>query len=269
MLEDKFKFTRANIVLIIINCILVIFVILAAVQLIIGLKNTGGEVPELKTTAGKSSTLSADATSTTTTESTTTTTKKHGNDSSPYYDIDVYSILNKELVEKQNLTRDEKVELGKEYFKIYEGLLVPSDDDFINVNHLLSKVKPGESDKITVNGHDYGIIYDGRNLFKSIFESDAIGKFDYVTFNNVSPIYVSIDNSSYYKLGGDTKKTYVVNSYEYEKTSDNSYKVKILYTNTNTDSKTPDYKSGYVSMKYNEDAKKWKSDGFEFPNEDK
>lgn len=266
MLEDKFKFTRANIVLIVINSILVIFVILASIQLIISLKSNEGEIPELKTTAGKSSTLSADATSTTTTESTTISTKKVGNDSSPYYDIDVYSIINKELVEKKDLTKDERIELGKQYFKIYEGLLVPSDDDFVNVNHLLSKVKAGESDKITVNGHDYGIIYNGQKIFESIFEADVLFRLNYIKFNDVSPLYINSSTSTYYKLGGDTKKSYIVDSYEYRRTGENTFKVNVIYTLA--DSKSKVYKTAYVGLKYNENEKKWKSDSFEFPNED-
>ena len=267
MLEDKFKFTRANIILIVINCILVIFVILASIQLITSLKSNEGEIPELKTTAGKSSTLYADATSSTTTESTTTTTKKIGNESSPYYNIDVYSILNKELVEKKNLTQDEMIELGKEYFKIYEGLLVPSDDDFVNVNHLLSKAKPGEYDKVSVDGRDYGIIYDGENLLKSIFEYDVITKLEYVKINEVSPIYKDINTRNYYKLGGSTKKSYEVAQFSFQRVDTVTFRIKIIYKDV--DVKNAAYESGYVSVRYNDNENKWKSSGFEFPNEDK
>ena len=266
MLEDKFKFTRANIILIIINCILVIFVILASIQLIISLKSNEGEIPELKTTAGKSSTLSADATSSTTTESTTTTTKKVGNENSPYYDIDVYSILNKELVEKKDLTKDEKIELCKQYFKIYEGLLVPSDDDFVNVNHLISKAKPGEKDKITINGHDYGIIYDGDKLFKSIFSENVINRLRLIKFDGVATIRYDYKENTYYKLGGNDKKTYEIVDYEFQ-TSSNSIKLRIIYKDV--DKKNSSYESGYVGIAYDTNEKKWKSDAISFPNEDK
>ena len=266
MLEDKFKFTRANIVLIVINSILVIFVILAAVQLIISLKNTEGEIPELKTTVGKSSTLYADATSTTTTESTTTTTKKKGNETSPYYDIDVYSILNKDLVEKKDLSKDEMIELCKGYFKIYEGLLVPSDDDFVNINHLLSKAKDGDKDKIKVDGRDYGIIYDGEKLFDSIFTTEVVNKLKSIKFDGIATLRYDYSNFAYYKLGGTTPKSYEVVTYEFQRNAD-SIKLKITYKDT--DKKNAAYESGYVGIIYDTTEKKWKSNYVSFPNEDK
>ena len=58
-----------------------------------GLSTSTGNMTAAVAKSATTITLSADATSTTTTEeTTTTTTKKRGNDNSPYYDIDVYSI---------------------------------------------------------------------------------------------------------------------------------------------------------------------------------
>jgi hypothetical protein len=267
MLEDKFKLTRANIILIVINVILVLFVIAAAVELIISLKDSSGEIPELKTTAGKSSTLVADGTSTTTTESTTTTTKKQGHDNSPYYDINPYEILNKELLEKTTLTMEETQELGEEYFKIYEGLILTGDDDFVNINHLLSKVKSGEKDKITKDGHDYGIIYNGKSVLESIFTNEAINSIRAISFNGVKPIYYNMTNYEYYKMGGNQQRTYEIVRFDYRTTgSENERRIKITYKDLNDKSGT--YKSGYVSIKYINEEKKWKSNGIDFPNKD-
>ena len=132
MLQDKFKLSKMNIVLIVLNVLLVTLVIVASIQLITSLKDTSHEIPDLETTVGKSSTREADATTTTYSETTTTTTKKRGNETSPYYDIDLGSILDEELVTKQQLSQEEKVKLGAQYFKVLEGVYEGSDDDLIN-----------------------------------------------------------------------------------------------------------------------------------------
>ena len=267
MLEDKFKLTRANITLIVINCILVVFVILAAVQLIFSLKDNSGEIPELKTTAGKSSTLVADGTSTTSIETTTTTTKKIGNENSPYYDIDIYSILNKDLLENENINKDEKIELGKQFFTILDGIVNPSNDDFINISYLLTKVKPGETDKINVNGKDYGIIYNGTNLMKSIMDAGAIEHIKKIKINEIPVIYYNEQNKNYYKISGDNKiNDYKIINYEFNTPGQKQYSLKIIYTNPNE--KGSDYKSASIKLQYTYVKKCWEIIEFKFPYED-
>ena len=267
MLEDKFKLTRANITLIVINCILVVFVILAAVQLIFSLKDKSGEIPELKTTAGKSSTLVADGTSTTSIETTTTITKKIGNENSPYYNIDIYSILNKDLLEKENISKEEKIELGKQFLTILDGILNPSNDDLINVSYLLTKVKPGEKDKISVNGKDYGIIYNSEEFLKSIMSDNMIYKLKEYTINEIPVVYYNEENREYYKISGDNKiNNYKIINYEYQNVGQREYSLKIIYTNP--DEKASSYKSAFVKLQYTYTKNCWEISDFNFPYED-
>ena len=269
MLEDKFKFTRANIILIVINIVLVLFVIWASVQLIISLKDSSGEIPELKTTQGKSSTKVADATSTTTTETTTTTTKKQGNSTSPYYDADIYTIIDKELMEKENITKDEKITLGKQYFKVLEGLLEGSDDDLINVTHLLRTAKDGEKDKISVNGHDYGIIYGGEKFLNTFLSSNALAKIQTLKKDGVKVIYKDKNTYEYYKLGSTTgEKSYEVIDYRFNALSSTEYTISVIYNDKNTDNKknNTNYKNADFNIRYMSYEKKWIIYTVSFPN---
>ena len=270
MLQDKFKLSKMNIILIILNVLLVILVIFASVQLITSLKDTSHLIPELETTAGKSSTREADATITTSSETTTTSTKKQGNETSPYYNIDLGSILNEELVTKHNLTQEEKSSLGAMYFKVLEGIYEGSDDDLINVTYLLTKAKDGEKDKLTKNNRDYGIVYNGKELFNKIFTSTSIDLITYYKYDETPALILNRDNNEYYKLGSLTgKKPYVVTSNQLEGIDNYSYKYKVIYYDADykeQGNKTPVYKSATVTIKYSDLDKRWKIDVFTFPN---
>lgn len=267
MLEDKFKFTRANIILIVVNVVLVLFVIFASVQLIISLKDSSGEIPELKTTAGKSSTKEADATSTTVTETTTTTTKKQGNATSPYYNADIYSILDKELVQKDTLSKEERITLGKQYFKVLEGLLEGSDDDLINVTHLLKTAKDGEKDKVTINGNNYGIIYGGKDFLQTFLYNDVINKLVRMTKNDINVIYKDSSTREYYKLGSTTgQKEYEVIEFTYSYVSESEYKMTVVYKNKSDGAKSTNFKSSDFNIKYMPTEKMWKIYRLSFPN---
>ena len=112
MIKDEFKLSKLNITLIIVDIILVIVVIASAVRLIVSLNDSNDTIPDLRTTAGKTSTKEADLTATTTTEAVTITTKKQGNQNSPYYDLVVNSLLTDEIYTKNTgLTNKEQEQI--------------------------------------------------------------------------------------------------------------------------------------------------------------
>ena len=271
MLEDKFKLSKVNIMLIVVNVFLVIITLLAGIQLITSLKSSSNKIPDLETTAGKSSTREADATTTTSEETTTTTTKKKGNETSPYYNLDLSSILSEDLVTNKGLNKDEKMTLGKQYFKVLEGVFEGTDDDLINVSHILTKAKPGEIDKISVDGHDYGIIYNGKEFFKTIFTSRIIyNELEYFNYNGVKAIYLNSDGN-YYKLAATKqKKTYEITDYQFiPSANSNEYTFKALYYDTDYKErglKKPETKSINIFMAYSSTSGRWMIDSFNFPD---
>ncbi len=270
MLQDKFKLSKMNIFLIILNVLLVVLVIFAAVQLITSLKDTSHKIPDLETTAGKSSTREADATSTTSSETTTVSTKKVGNETSPYYNIDLGSILNEELVTKQILTQEEKTNLGAQYFKVLEGIFEGSDDDLINVTYLLTKAKDGEKDKLVRNDREYGIIYNGKELLSKIFTSSVFYSLTYYKYDETPALILTNDTQEYYKLGSKTgKKSYIVTSSQIEGIDNLNYRYKAIYYDVDykeQGNKAPVYKNATVTIKYDSSIKRWKIDYFTFPN---
>lgn len=271
MLQDKFKLSKMNVILILLNVLLVILVIVAAVQLITSLKDTSHEIPDLETTAGKSSTREADATTTTSSETTTTTTKKRGNETSPYYDIDLGSILNEELVTKKQLNQEEKSTLGAQFFKVLEGIYEGSDDDFINVTFLLTKAKDGEKDKLVKDNHEYGLVYNGKEVFKKIFDYNILYLIgNYENEDKVRVLLYINDTDEYYKMGSTTgKKSYVVTNTQVVGTGSDTFKYKVIYYDADykeKGNKSPVYESSEISIKYDSSIKRWMIDNFSFPN---
>lgn len=272
MLEDKFKLSKVNILLIIVNIFLVIITLLAGIQLIVSLKSSSNKIPDLETTAGKSSTREADATTTTSEETTTTTTKKKGNESSPYYDLDLSSILSEDLVTNKSLNKEEKITLGKQFFKVLEGIFEGTDDDLINVSYLLTKVKPGEIDKVTINDHDYGIIYNGTEFFKTVFASKVVyNDLQYYRYGNVYALYYDANTKNYYKLAATKeKKTYEITNYQFLASNRAAeYTLQVLYYDTDYKDrglKKPETKSISIVITYSEYAGRWVIDSFTFPD---
>ena len=271
MIRDEFKFTKLNIVLIVLNVGLVILCILAAIQLIGSLKDKNEKAPDLLTTADKSSTRAGDLTNTTTEETITTTTKKQGNPNSPYYDYNIEELFADELISKEKIvtTSDQKA-LVKIYFEILCYLYDVTNDELINTSYLLEHVKPGEADMVTYNNHKYGLIYNGPTLMKKLFLNlDWKSSYTKYMAENV-PIILEKDGN-FYKLENTLGDSIIhIDRYSLsENIYGNTISGKIIYYNTNYKEhglKTPEYKSVKLILKYSTDDKMWKVDSFDFPN---
>ncbi len=271
MIKDEFKFTKLNIILIVFNVGLVILCVLAAIQLIGSLRDKNEKIPELLTTADKSSTRAGDLTNTTTEETTITTTKKQGNLNSPYYDYNIDELFKDELVTKENITTtSEQKALVKIYFDILSYLYDVTNDELINTSYLLEHVKPGEKDMIIYNNHKYGIVYNGEALLNKIFFYSKTAGRPIKYMSEGLPIILEKDGNVY-KLENTIGKSILhIDSYSLSSNmSGGTINGKIIYYNTNYKEqglKTPDYKSAMLKLKYKTEDKMWKVESFDFPN---
>lgn len=269
MIKDEFKLTPLNIALIVVDILLVLIVIAAAIQLIGSLNDSNDTIPDLRTTAGKTSTKEADLTTTTSTEEYTTTTKKQGNPNSPYYDLVVNDLLTDELFKKNSgLSKADQTKIIEAYFNVLCDIYDYADNDPINIEYLLEHVKAGENDILTANNHRYGIIYNSNELFKRVFYSTTGVNYTNYKSNDV-PILV-LKDGNYYKVEPlGEKSSFVVDSYTIYSTMTSSMIYgKVVYYDSNYKEQglsTPEYKSIKINLKYDNTNKVWKILNFEFP----
>jgi hypothetical protein len=269
MIKDEFKLSKLNITLIIVDIILVIVVIASAVRLIVSLNDSNDTIPDLRTTAGKTSTKEADLTVTTTTEAVTITTKKQGNQNSPYYDLVVNSLLTDEIYTKNTgLTNKEQEQIIEGCFNVLRAIYDYADNDLINIEYLLEHVKSGEADSITANDHKYGMIYNSNELFKRLFY--APGGISFTNYKYKGIPILKESNGNYYKIEklGDTS-SFIVDRYaiEYPMSGSIIYG-KVTYYDSNYKElgyASPNYKSAKISLRYDTENKVWKILSFEFP----
>lgn len=193
--EDKFKLDRSNIIFIIITGILVIALVVVAIMLSISLSKPIDDLPELEVTRKKTSTVSRVTTSKTI--STTTTTTKRIMES-PYYETDVDALFDQELLLKSNLNRNEATKLLEQFYMFTNKLYNTNDNSLFDIKTVIDYAKKNEFDKIVVNNHNYGELYDLDTIIKKYMHILVRNNLPYVEYNGTK-IFIK-EKNKYYRL---------------------------------------------------------------------
>lgn len=261
MEEDKFKLNRSNIIFIVIFSILLIILIVVSVLLYRSFSKPIEGIPDLDITHGRTSTVSTMSTTMTTTTTTTTTTKAL---SSPYYTIDVDSILNSDLLTKQDLTRSEVTEVAQELYDFANKFYNINDNSLFDIKTTVQNAKSNEKDKIVIDGHNYGQMYNFEAIENKAFNSDMAYKIFDVEYDGV-PVIIENDGS-YYRLEGSDSDIYPIfasislSSYNQREIQAN---ISYYMSNYREDGYTaPVYKSVTITLRYDE---RWQIYSYEFP----
>lgn len=193
--EERFKLDKINIIILIIDVLLFILVVISFIFLAKSFGNES-ELPNLEVTKDRTSTISPKTTMTTTMSTTTTTTRKNLN--SPYYNLNTNDILTSELLTKQNLNKDEALEVMNTLFDIGSKITNLTDNSLLDIATTIEYAKDDEIDKITVDNINYGIIYDGNALFKKCFTNNFIYNLSNNKLNGNS--IFKVQKGNYYRM---------------------------------------------------------------------
>lgn len=195
MYDERFKLNKINILLIVIDVLIFILVVISFVLLA---KSFGDEteLPYLEVTQGRTSTKNPKTTTTPTTTTTEVTTRKNLN--SPYYNLDPNTLLTSELLTKHTLTKEEAIEVMDILFETGSKLFNTSDNSLLDIATTIDYAKEGEIDKIVIEDVNYGIIYNGDELFKKAFSNNYIYNMNTKKINGRSIFLVR--NNNYYRI---------------------------------------------------------------------
>lgn len=260
--DEKFKLTKLNIILIVIAVLLLILLIVFSVWYNKLINSDESKLPDLNVTSGRVTTEST-STSEYTTTTTTTTEVRH---ESPYYIVDFDNILNDNIYTKDTLSREEALEVGKNYIHLINSLYELNDNSLFNIKNVLDNAKSGESDVYTNNKNvRYGELYDFDKFlnkftttsYKSIILDTKYDKTD--VFVKVKDIYYRIENT--FNLATPVEADISVSSI-----TQSSYSIKFTYYASNykeLGQTSPVYYSSTMSISY-EDGR-WKINSYFYP----
>lgn len=257
---EKFKLNKSNVIMIVITTVLLIILIIVSILLFNSLKKPNQGLPSLNITQGRYTTHSTTAG----TGTTTTTTTKVIREQSPYYDVDIESLLSEEIYKKQDLTRDEAIQVGEGMFKIINSLMDFTDNSVWDMEVIVNSIKEGEEDIVEDRGTKYGQLYNFDKFIDKVFTRQAKSTFYGYQYKKKS-IFLKRNDKIYRILNpvGDSQLTFVdVSLNDYNKTNIN---VSVRYYNTNYKElgyTAPNYKTTTLSIGY-EDG--WKFRSYKFP----
>lgn len=263
MFDEDFKLNKSNILMIIITAISIIILIVMIILLIISFSNPVSDLPTLEISQGKTSTVSPRTTTTTTTTETTTTTTAPLK--SPYYTVNVSSLLSNELFTKSKLTRSEAEEVAKEIYEVANAFYNISDNSLLNINLVINHAKSSESDKITQDGNNYGQVYNYDELVdKLVIDSYKYSLLNIKYDNNL--IFIQ-KNNKYYRLENKLDEVYpvfvslTVSTYnEYQINCEVRY---YLSNYLETGATSPVYKVSNLTLAF--ENNRWKIKEYKFP----
>ena len=259
--EDKFVLKKSNIIMIIIVSILVIITIITSIFLYKSLKNEVKPLPDLQTTLGRTSTVSARVTTEITTTSTTTTIPPSA---SPYYKVNVDDILSDEILTKGNPENEEAKEISLILFEFLNKLYNPTDNSLFNISSVVKFAKEGEEDKITVDSYQYGEIYNGNEIIDKAIAKNYQYLITGYKFKNAQ--ILKMINKKYYRLYDDSNPyDLVAATVSIEKNESNFIRSNIKYYYSNYQEKgytSPVYKN--VSLQIVYDNNRWKVKEYAF-----
>lgn len=234
--DEKFRLSKSNIIVLIVDIVIFILVIVSIVLLVNSFEDES-DLPILDVTKGRTSTSHERTTTEETTTTTTTTTRRNLN--SPYYEVNVDTFLTDELLTKSNVSNEEALEIMKILYNGVDKIFNTSDNTLLDIATTIEYVKDGEKDVITSDDMKYGIIYNGETLLKKCFSSyflyNEIGKYK---INNKKLFLKRGDD--YYRIEntlGDVE--IVVNDFVVTNKLSNSISANMRY-----------YKSNYKEMGY-------------------
>ncbi len=260
--DEKFKLTKLNIVLIIIAVLLLVLLIIFAIWYNKLANSDDNKLPDLNVTSGRNTTEST-STSEYTTTTTTTTEARH---ESPYYIVNYDDMLNDSIYTKETLTREEALEVGKNYIHLINSLYELNDNSIFNIKNVLDNAKDGESDVYTTNGNvRYGELYDfdkflnkfTTSSYRSVLLNTRYDK-NYIIVKE-KDIYYRIENTL--NLATPVEADISVSSI-----AQSSYSIKFTYYASNykeLGQSAPVYYSSTMSITY--DDGRWKINSYAYP----
>lgn len=261
-MDDKFKLNKLNIIFIIVDILLFILVVISFIFLA---KSFGEEVelPNLEVTQDRTSTQSPRTTAEITTTTTEVTTKKNLN--SPYYNLDPNTLLTSELLLKQNVSKDEAMEVMDMLFDIGSKVFNTTDNSLLDIATTLEYAKEGEIDKIVANDINYGIVYNGNDLMSKLFTNSYLYDINNRKIDGKSVIILK--NNNYYRMEnklGDVELVLINKSVEVLGSSNLSASITYYKSNFKEEGYTsPVYKKFTYEAFY--EGGRWKLSEFKFP----
>lgn len=194
MFDEDFKIDKSNVLMLLITLGILIVLIIVSLILINSLSKPVEDLPDLEVTKGRTSTLSSRTKSTTTTTTTkVTTTRAPG---SPYYDIDVDSLLQEEILTKEKILRKDAEEIIGILYEFANRFYNLSDNSLIDVEYTINNVLLNDNDVIVIDGNRYGIIYDYEKLIDKLIASDRQYVLNHISYNNID-VFVKQDGNTY------------------------------------------------------------------------
>lgn len=196
MFDEDFEINKSNIVVLIITIIILIALIVTGIFLINTLNTPVEGLPDLEITKGRTSTLHPMTTTTTTTTTTVVTTTRPLK--SPYYDVDVKSLLNDPLLVDDSLNREEATKIFNTLYNVSNSVFNISDNSLLDIDTVVKHAKPKEKDMIVINGSKYGEIYNYNGIMEKLFDSSGFYLINKYTYKG-EKIIVEKDGK-YYRL---------------------------------------------------------------------
>ena len=260
--DEKFKISKSNIIVLIIDIVLFILIIISIILLVNSLKDES-KLPNLEVTKERTSTSFIRTTTEEIIPTTTTTTRR--NLVSPYYDINVDSILNSDLFTRNNLTNEEALEVVKSLYEIGSQIFNTSDYSLLDTFTTIDYAKEGEIDAIENNGVKYGIIYNGDALLNKCFTKYYMLS---ITSSKIGGNKVILNkNGNYYRMENKLGNVeLVINDFNITSLSEKNITASMLYYKSNY--KEEGYSSPVyhrMSMKLMFESGRWKIQEFKYP----
>ena len=165
--EANFKLNKSNKIMIGFTAIFVIVLILMIVLLYKTIHTETAQLPTLNTTNGRETTKETTTAAYTTTTKTTTAVPT----SSPYYKVDVNSLLSEDYYTNQNPNTEEKKKIAVGLVNIANQLYDTSDYSLFNTDLVLRYSKTEEGEVINKDGHKYALLYNMDSLINKMYVS--------------------------------------------------------------------------------------------------
>ena len=262
--DDKFRFTKTNIIMILITFGSLVVLGISILFFTKSFSNPVNPLPDLDITEGRTSTKQPRETTTETTTTTTTTTAAPT--SSPYYRINSEDYISEELIKNMSLTKAEKLELAKQYFAFFMALYNTSDYSIFNTEAVFKNAKPGEKDVMEYKNHKYAEIYNGNALIKKYFTGNQRALFSGLTYDKVEIFH--FEDDKVYRVENITSTGQpVFSTIELKNSSATTLTFDIKYYMSNYKEEgftAPVYKNATIILKVKED--RWLIERFKYPS---
>jgi len=257
---EKFKMNKSNVIMLVITSILFIILLVVSVMLGISLKKPNQGLPSLNITQGRYTTRSTTAG----TGTTTTTTTKVRRESSPYYEVDVDSLLNDEIYKKRELSREEALKVGQGLFEVVNPLYDFTDNSLFDTEAVVNSVKEGEKDIVENKGHKYAELYNFDAYVDKFFTRQTKNMLLNYKYQDVRVFYRDEDKT-YRLVNTYGKANIVIVDYELVENGNYTIKYKVRYYNSNYKDmgySAPNYSFVTVELGFEE---RWKVRSYKSP----